>query len=109
MIIVKGHYYVSPRSVNVRGESLVAISHPGRGVVRGAMAQFFFSPRFFLGTKIFGPKLGPVFFLTFYHYALWGKINGWIFHLSKILARFFFSEPMSGPIFFIFSDHPPPG
>ena len=67
----------------------------------------FFSPRFFLGTKNFGPKLGPIFFSLLPSCPM-GK-NQWLDFLFffKNFGPIFFSEPMSGPIFFSFSDHPP--
>ena len=75
------------------------INHPGGG---GPWSDgpIFFSLRFFLGTKIFGPNLGPIFFSLFTIAAYGGKSMVGFFIFSKILARFFFSERMSGPIFF---------
>ena len=82
------------------------INHPGRGVVRRAMARFFFSPRFFLGTKIFGPKLGPIFF-HFLPLCSMGE-NQWLeFLFFQKFWPVFFLEPMPGPIFFHFRT--PPG
>ena len=52
------------------------INHPGGGWSVERWPDFFSSPTFFLGTKIFGPKLGPIFFSLFTIMPYGGKING---------------------------------
>ena len=96
--------FLEARQRSIQGRT---INHPG-GVVRGAMARFFFLPRFLLGTIIFGPNLGPIFFLHFLPLCPMGG-NQWLDFLffQKFWPDFYFGANVQ-TIFFSFSDHPHP-
>ena len=84
------------------------INHPGGGGPWSDGPIFFFA-EIFSRNEIFWTKAWPYFFFTFYHYALWGEINGWIFYFfKKIGPIFFFRSQCPDRFFFSFSDHPHP-
>ena len=83
-------------------------NHSGVGGGPWSDGPIFFSPRFFLGTKIFEPKLGPIFFFHFLPLCPMGE-NQWLDFLffQKFWPDFFFRSQCPDRFFFQFRTTPP--